>query len=77
MNTTPFVDDFNIISINSIQHQKLVTDVEKKLVSMGLVLKASKCRSMTLKSSKPVNTTFYLKEDSEHPIPILSVLENL
>ena len=28
--TTPFADDFNIISRNTKQHQTLVTDVEKR-----------------------------------------------
>ena len=75
MNTTPFADDFNIISRNSRQHQKLVTDVEKKIASMGLVIKSSKCRSLTIRSGKPENTQFYLKESSENPLPILSVLD--
>ena len=43
VNTTPFADDFNVMSRNIKQHQTLVTDVEKKLQSMGLVLKAPKC----------------------------------
>ena len=44
VNTTPFADDFNIISRNSTKHSKLVKDVENKLASMGLILKAQKCR---------------------------------
>ena len=43
VNTTPFADDFNVISRNMKQHQTLVTDVEEKLQSMGLVIKVSKC----------------------------------
>ena len=43
VNTTPFADDFNVMSRNIKQHQTLVTDVEKKLHSMGLVIKAPKC----------------------------------
>ena len=41
---------------------------------MGLVLKPYKCRSLTLKSGIPVNTLFYLKEDSDNPTQIESVL---
>ena len=41
VNTTPFADDFNIISRNSTKHSKLVKDVENKLASMGLILKAN------------------------------------
>ena len=43
VNTTPFADDFNIISRNSTRHQQLVKDVENKLKSMGLIIKAPKC----------------------------------
>ena len=43
VSTTPFADDFNIISREHTKHQELVTIVEKNLISMGLVLKSSKC----------------------------------
>ena len=34
INTTPFADDFNIISRNKIQHQKFMKDIESKINSM-------------------------------------------
>jgi hypothetical protein len=46
--TTPFADDFNIISKNKDLHQKLVLDVEKKIRSMGLILKPPKCRALSI-----------------------------
>ena len=35
INTTPFADDFNIISRNKIQHQKFITDIEQKTETMA------------------------------------------
>ena len=68
--TTPFADDFNVISRNTKQHQSLVTDVENKLLTMGLVLKASKCRSLSIKNGTTTNIQFHLKNQSEDAIPI-------
>ena len=60
INTTPFADDFNIISRNKQQHQKLIADVEEKATTMGLIFKPKKCRSLSLQSGKPSNVTFVL-----------------
>ena len=75
VNTTPFADDFNVMSRNMKQHQTLVTDVEKKLQSMGLVLKAPKCRSLSIQSGKITNIQFYLKTNANSAVPISSVIE--
>ena len=75
MNTTPFADDHNVISNNIRQHQALVTDVENKLQSMGLVMKTPKCRSLSIQSGKMTNIKFYLQTNSKHTIPIYSVLK--
>ena len=72
--TTPFADDFNIISRNSTKHQKLVKDVEMKLKSMGLKLKAPKCRSLPIQDGKISNIPFSL-DNSGNPVNILSVVE--
>ena len=74
VNTTPFADDFNIISNNSIKHQQLVKDVEKKLQSMGLTLKPSKCRSLSIQGGKTKLHHFTLN-NSGKPVNILSVIE--
>ena len=74
VNTTPFADDFNIMSRNSIKHQQIVKDVEEKLKSMGLVLKAPKCRSLSLKGGKTANVPFNLTKTGG-PVVIQSVLD--
>ena len=72
--TPPFADDFNIISRNSTKHQQLVKDVEIKLKSIGLTLKAPKCRSLSIQGGKISNISFSL-DNSGNPVNILSVLE--
>ena len=66
VNTTPFADDFNIMSRNSTKHDALVKDVENKLVSMGLVLKASKCRSLSIQGGRTTDHPFTLNKSGEH-----------
>ena len=46
--TTPFADDFDLISNHSGRHQKLQLDVQQKAESMGLLFKPSKCRSLSI-----------------------------
>jgi hypothetical protein len=77
LNTTPFAYDFNVISKNITKHQILVTDVEQKLISMGLVVKTRKCRSLSIQEGKYTNINFQLRNKaSEDPIKILSILDN-
>ena len=40
--TTPFCDDFNLLTKNKIQHQKLQDDIQVKATAIGLVFKPSK-----------------------------------
>ena len=49
--------------------------MEKKLKSMGLVLKASKCRSLSIRSGKTTNIVFNLASPTEEPVPIISILD--
>lgn len=51
--TTPYADDFNLITSNKVQHQKIINDLQVKTQSMGLTLKPSKCRSFSLCSGVP------------------------
>ena len=76
INTTPFADDFNIISRNKIQHQKFITDIEQKTETMGLIFKPSKCRSHSIQSGKPSNVTFVLNDDKNLQAPIETLQEN-
>ena len=50
--TTPFADDFNTITKNKIQHQKLISDIENKPESMGLIFQPTKCKSLSIVSGK-------------------------
>ena len=50
--TTPFADDFDLITNNLTKHQKLQLDVQKKAESMGLTFKPSKCRSLSIKAGR-------------------------
>ena len=73
--TTPFADDFNIISKNMKMHQKLVIDVERKLKSMGLVLKPQKCRALSIQSGSPKIVDFHLTNNTGAKTTISSVLD--
>ena len=75
INTTPFADDFNIISRNKAQHQKLISDIETKIKSMGLVIKPSKCSSLSIQSGKSLNLSFFLSDESGEKIAISSVCD--
>ena len=75
--TTPFADDFNIISNNIIKHQKLVSDIEEKATSMGLTFKPSKCRSLSIVSGKPQEKPAFLRSTSGNnttPVLVNSVI---
>ena len=63
--TTPFADNFNLISRNRKQHQNLLSDVEQKAQSMGLMFKPQKCRSLSISSGKVVNVKFVLTDPSD------------
>ena len=69
VNTTPFADDFNIISRNKTQHQKGISDIENKINSMGLVIKPIKCASLSIQSGRSSEVSFTLS-DNVNTIPI-------
>ena len=75
MITTPFADDFNLITRNKSMHQNLVSDIEDKIKSMGLVLKPKKCRSLSIENGKVTNVMFNLKEEDGSEISIDSVID--
>ena len=60
--TTPFADDFNLITRNTTFHQSLVSDVQQKIQSMGLILKPSKCRALTIQEGKVTKVHFKLDD---------------
>ena len=65
--TTPFADDFDLITNNCKKHQKLQLDVQRKAESMGLCFKPSKCRSLSIKRGQVdgENKFFLLTGDGE------------
>ena len=73
--TTPFADDFNLITRNKSMHQVLVTDIENKIKSMGLVLKPKKCRALSIESGKVKHIPFTLKEEDGKDFTIDSVID--
>ena len=74
--TTPFADDFNLITHNKNMHQALLTEIETKIKSMGLVIKPKKCRSLSIQGGKTVNIQFTLKyEVLNDNVSIASVIE--
>ena len=62
--TTPFADDFNLVSNNKTLHQQLIKEVVEKAETMCLYFKPSKCRSLSICSGSPTNVSFVLKEHS-------------
>ena len=73
--TTPFADDFNVITRDNTQHQNLVSNVEQKLKTMGLVIKPQKCRSLSIQNGKTVNIQFQIHDNVGNPVKIASVIE--
>jgi hypothetical protein len=46
----PFADDFCLVTTNKKVQQRLITDINEKIISMGLRLKPSKCRTFSVSS---------------------------
>ena len=63
--TTPFADDFNLVSINKKLHQKLIEDVVQKAETMGLYFKPSKCKSLSICGGAPKDVKFVMKSKNE------------
>ena len=71
--TTPFADDFNLISRDKYLHQKLISEIILKSSSMGLTFKASKCRSLSICAGQVKNVTFVMKDSNGGEIHIDTV----
>ena len=61
--TTPYADDFNLITGNNRYHQKLVQEVDNFLSSMFLTVRAKKCRSLSISGGKPTVIDFSLARE--------------
>ena len=51
--TTPYADDFNLITNNKVQHQKIIDKLHSYTSTMGLKLKPSKCCSLSICGGAP------------------------
>ena len=66
--TTPYADDFNLLTSNKLQHQKIINDLQEKTQSMGLTLKPTKCRSLSICSGVPKVVDFHI--DGKRVTPV-------
>ena len=62
--TTPYADDFNLITNNKVQHQKIIDQLNTYTSSMGLKLKPSKCCSLSVSGGAPKEIKFSIGNDS-------------
>lgn len=61
--TTPFADDFNLITRHKNRHQRLIKMIHNCAKTMNLKLKPSKCRSLSISSGKSSAVSFYIEND--------------
>ena len=61
--TTPYADDFCLISTNLKSHQKLINEIHSQITSMGMKLKPSKCRSFSCSAGKPKVVSFHIGDN--------------
>ena len=66
----------NIISRNKTQHQKFIHNIEQKVASMGLILKPSKCKSLSIQAGKSNDVTFVLEDDKQVKTHIETLTES-
>ena len=62
--TSPYADDFKLITCNKLQHQKIISKLHQYSSSMGLILKPSKCCSLSVSSGSPREIPFYLSNET-------------
>ena len=60
--STPFADDFNVITSHSRAHQRILTNVENFAKSMNLVLEPTKCKSLSICSGSSKVIEFKLND---------------
>ena len=66
--STPFADDFDLISNHVKKHQNLMLDIQRKAESMGLHFKPSKCRSLSIQGGKVTDVKFFLLDGNSDKI---------
>ena len=58
--TTPYADNFCLISTRSTSHQKLINEIHTQISSMGMKLKPSKCTLFSLSAGRPEVIPFHI-----------------
>ena len=61
--TLPFADDFNLVTTDKRRHQIIIYQLQDFTSSMGLKLKPSKCKSLSIRSGKSEDLEFLLGTD--------------
>ena len=61
--TLPYADDFCLITNNVRTHQRLMDEINSKILSMGMKLKPAKCRTFSIKSGSASDSTFFIGKD--------------
>ena len=61
--TLPYADDFCLITTNLRTHQNIINDIYRNINSMGMKLKPSKCRSLSISAGKARDVPFFIGED--------------
>ncbi len=62
--TTPFADDFNVITCHAKAHQRIIRNIESFAGTMNLILEPNKCRSLSISGGSSKNISFKLKDMS-------------
>ena len=60
----PYADDFCLATPNMRTQQRLINEIEKKILSMGMLLKPSKCRSHSITSGKSSDISFKINTNT-------------
>ena len=66
--TTPFADDFNLITTNKRTHQRLLNEISTRTKSIHLKLKPMKCKSLCFVSGKQTPIVFKLGDNDVNPV---------
>ena len=67
--STPFADDFNIITTNKKTHQRIINNISKYAATMNLKLEPRKCRSLSICAGQSKEISFTIGDLS---IPCLN-----
>ena len=61
--TLPYADDFCLITTDLRWHRKIINTIQSSITSMGMRLKPSKCRHLSITSGKSTDSAFYIGDN--------------